>query len=243
MLFVHPFAEEMNKSRRMAALQSRALADGGWTVLQMDLFGCGDSDGEFAEADWQQWISDIVDATAWLRDQSGLRPVLWGLRAGCLLVRAAAEAMDPVPDLVFWQPATSGKQLLNQFLRMGVTSQFFGANPSERIGTEQIRGRLAEGHAVEIGGYDLPPGIATGLDAATLTPLAAPVRVAWLEIAAAAAPKPSPVVQAHLDSWRAASHQVALHSVAGQAFWQTQEIAECPELLDATCAAVSAWRK
>jgi hypothetical protein len=33
-----------------------------------------------------------------------------------------------------------------------------------------------------------------------------------------------------------------LRSIAGAAFWQTQEIAECPELLDATLTAVGDWR-
>ena len=41
-VYVHPFTEEMNKSRRMAALQSRALAGAGFSVLQIDLAGCGD---------------------------------------------------------------------------------------------------------------------------------------------------------------------------------------------------------
>jgi hypothetical protein len=36
-VFVHPFAEEMNKARRMAALQARALAGHGWAVLMSDL--------------------------------------------------------------------------------------------------------------------------------------------------------------------------------------------------------------
>ena len=31
-VYVHPFAEEMNKARRMAALQSHALADAGCAV-------------------------------------------------------------------------------------------------------------------------------------------------------------------------------------------------------------------
>ena len=51
-LYVPPFGEEMNKSRRMAALQARALAAAGFGVLQLDLYGCGDSSGEFAEARW-----------------------------------------------------------------------------------------------------------------------------------------------------------------------------------------------
>jgi alpha-beta hydrolase superfamily lysophospholipase len=38
-VYVHPFAEEMNKSRRMAALQAKALAAAGYAVLQIDLHG------------------------------------------------------------------------------------------------------------------------------------------------------------------------------------------------------------
>src|SRR5687768_8838655 len=51
-VYVHPFAEEMNKSRRMAALQARALAASGHAVLQIDLLGCGDSSGDFGDASW-----------------------------------------------------------------------------------------------------------------------------------------------------------------------------------------------
>ena len=67
-LYVHPFAEEMNKSRRMAALQARALAAAGYGVLQIDLHGCGDSDGGFGEARWEQWHADLAAARAWLDD-------------------------------------------------------------------------------------------------------------------------------------------------------------------------------
>ena len=49
-VYVHPFGEEMNKSRRMATLQARALAQAGFSVLQVDLLGCGDSSGDFGDA-------------------------------------------------------------------------------------------------------------------------------------------------------------------------------------------------
>ncbi|MDO9450700.1 MAG: hypothetical protein Q7J21_09460, partial [Rugosibacter sp.] len=51
-VYIHPFAEEMNFSRHMVALQSRALAAQGYAVLQIDLLGCGDSAGDFSEASW-----------------------------------------------------------------------------------------------------------------------------------------------------------------------------------------------
>src|SRR5665647_2167413 len=69
-LYIHPFAEEMNKARRMAALQARALAQAGYAVLQIDLLGCGDSSGDFGEATWKNWVRDVVQGCQWLRKQS-----------------------------------------------------------------------------------------------------------------------------------------------------------------------------
>ena len=68
-IYVHPFAEEMNKSRRMAALQARAMAAAGYTVLQVDLLGCGDSSGDFGDATWESGIENLVEAGAWLQDR------------------------------------------------------------------------------------------------------------------------------------------------------------------------------
>jgi hypothetical protein len=48
---VPPFAEEMNKSRRMIAEVGRRLEGSGVGMLLVDLFGTGDSEGEFAQAD------------------------------------------------------------------------------------------------------------------------------------------------------------------------------------------------
>ena len=240
-LFVPPFAEEMNKARRMAALQARALAASGWTVLHMDLFGCGDSDGEFAEADWEQWLTDIADAMAWLHEQTGCLPLLWGLRAGCLLACGAAHDMTPAPRLLFWQPSLSGRQALQQFLRLRVTGQLFGDPSAGRIGTQDLREQLLRGEAIDVAGYRLSPGVALGLEAAELTPLVGPTEVAWLEIGPAASAEPSPAVRGRVEAWRTAGHNVALRSIADAAFWQTQEIAECPGLIDATLTAVGDW--
>src|SRR5436190_24333737 len=65
-LYVHPFAEEMNKSRRMAAQQIRAFTQCGYAVLQIDLYGCGDSSGDFGDARWDIWKSDLALAVTWL---------------------------------------------------------------------------------------------------------------------------------------------------------------------------------
>ena len=61
-----PFAEEMNHSRRMATLQAHRLAALGIDVLVVDLFGTGDSAGDFADARWETWQEDAKAAVAWL---------------------------------------------------------------------------------------------------------------------------------------------------------------------------------
>lgn len=240
-LYVHPFAEEMNKSRRMAALQARALAGVGWTVLQMDLFGCGDSEGDFGEAGWEQWLADVIDASAWLRQQTGRMPALWGLRAGCLVACQAAARMTPAPELCLWQPATSGKQSLQQFLRLKVTNQVLAGAAPDRTDTQALRERLAQGESLEIAGYMLSPSLASGLEAAELTPPKASTGIAWLEVAASTPAELSPAAQARLESWRAAGHRVDAVAVPGAAFWQTLEITECPALVEATLTAIAQW--
>jgi exosortase A-associated hydrolase 2 len=243
MLYVHPFAEEMNKSRRMAALQARALAQAGWTVLQLDLFGCGDSDGDFADASWDQWVSDIVETSAWLDRQGRPASCLWGLRVGCLLALQAAERIAPAPDLLLWQPALSGRQSLQQFLRLKVAGQILGeAAAADRLGVQQLRERISAGETLEVAGYMLSPGLALGLDAAELRPLAAQTRVAWLEVTASATTEVSPAASARIDAWRAAGHRVDTSVVVGPAFWQTQAISECAALVETTLAAVEGWK-
>jgi exosortase A-associated hydrolase 2 len=241
-VYVHPFAEEMNKARRMAALQARALAEAGFDVLELDLFGCGDSDGDFGDADWAQWCADVREAAAWLQNESGMRPALWGLRAGCLLACDAARAIDPAPDLLFWQPMMSGKLVVQQFLRVHTAGQLFGDPAASRAGAAQLRAQWERGEAVEIAGYRMAPGLVRGLEAAQCMPPPRPVRTLWLDLAPEAAAEPSPATRGVLERWRGAGNRVDWIPVAGPAFWQSLEITECPELIDATLHALASWR-
>ena len=75
-VYLHPFAEEMNKSRRMAALQSRMLAARGFAVLQIDLFGCGDSSGDFGDARWEIWRQDVALAVVAQTTRIGTDPLV-----------------------------------------------------------------------------------------------------------------------------------------------------------------------
>ena len=75
------FADEMNKARSVVAHASRVLADAGWAVLHLDPLGCGDSEGDFADATWEGWVRDAQVGAAWMRQHYPGQLWLWGLRS------------------------------------------------------------------------------------------------------------------------------------------------------------------
>lgn len=245
-VYVHPFAEEMNKSRRMAALQSRALAQAGFAVLQIDLLGCGDSSGDFGDATWKQWVNDVMVGCQWLRatypaDASNVRAPfwLWGLRAGCLLAVDAAKLIDEPCNFLFWQPPASGKPLLQQFLRLKVAGDMLTGQSKGVM--EAMRQQLASGSPVEIAGYQLAPGLASGLEASALFPPVAGTttpQLEWFELTTREDAGLSPISAKAVDIWTQAGYSVNSHLVNGPAFWQTTEIEDAPLLIEATTAAL-----
>ena len=239
-LFVHAFAEEMNKSRRMVALQSRALAQSGWNVLLPDLYGCGDSDGDFSQAAWSAWRDDVRDAAEWWRVESGHAPVFWGMRAGCLLACEAARDVEAA-RLLFWQPQVSGAQALQQFLRLRVAQQALASSQPGRVTTKDLREALVRGESLDVAGYTLSPDVALGLDAARLELPPSATRVAWLELASESDNGPTATARAQVEAWRSAGVDASVTTVQGPAFWQSQEIAESEALANATVSAVAAW--
>lgn len=248
-LYIHPFAEEMNKSRRMAALQARAFTHAGYAVLQIDLKGCGDSSGDFGEATWQDWINDVVQGSRWLRERHaeyGLHaeklPLwLWGLRAGCLLAVEAARQLDHASHFIFWQAPPSGKILLQHFLRLKVAGDMLTGNASSVMAN--MRRDLANGTSLEIAGYKLSSALAQGLEQASTAPpgSAAPTqRLVWLEVSPQEESCISPASTHILDGWRQAGFETSSQLVRGPAFWQASEIAEVPALITASISAITA---
>lgn len=239
-LYVHPFAEEMNKSRRVAALQSAALAEAGWAVLQFDLLGCGDSDGDFGQASWAAWVDDVVMACQWLRRRHGPARVplwLWGLRAGCLLAAQAAQRLDDAAGFLFWQPVLNGQVLLQQFLRLKLAGDLLGGSGKQAL--DAARRALAEGRNVEIAGYSIAPALAQGLEQARLDAPAQASVIEWFDLTARADLTPSPAADGVAAAWSAAGHALRRHHVIGPSFWQTSEIEVCPDLIEKSVAALS----
>jgi exosortase A-associated hydrolase 2 len=240
-VYAHPFCEEMNKARRMAALQSRRFADAGYSVLQIDLFGCGDSSGDFADARWDIWKQDLRVAFDWLRLRTRGPLALWGLRLGATLV--ADVARDPgmgVEQVLLWQPVVSGELFLTQFLRLRLAAEML-ADGAAQSGVRELRESLRSGVTQEIGGYELHPQLAAEIEALRLAELVPAVRRAHcLEVSAGAEPKLSPASQRAMEAWRAKGLDIRTTAVEGEPFWSTLEITESEALLAATEASLTA---
>lgn len=237
-LHLQPFAEELNKSRRNAVLAARALAEAGHAALILDLFGCGDSSGDFGDASWQDWLDDVVLGVQYLAarfPQSSLW--LWGTRCGALLAaEAARRGLVSPAGFLFWQPVVSGKTFLQQFLRLKVAGEMLGGEAKGVMA--ELKACLAAGEAVEIAGYTLAPALAHGLAEAELLPPAKPARLVWFEVAARAEAPLPPAAQQRIAAWQAAGHTVEAAVVLAPSFWQTVEIEEAPALVAATVAAL-----
>ncbi len=235
-IYLPPFAEEMNRARRMAALQAQALAAFGDGGLVLDPFGCGDSGGEFGDARWEIWRDDAVRAVSWMRQRGYDSVVLVGLRLGALL--ALDVARDPAVQasrVVLWQPVLRGEQMMTQFLRLRLAADLSGGKRAGES-TAEIRKTLIAGTTVEIAGYDLHRDLVAAIDKLTLADLGVACRapIDWVEIVPqpdqAASPAHGPVA----DRWRDAGIGFSQHRVVGEPFWALQETATAPALLSLT---------
>jgi exosortase A-associated hydrolase 1/exosortase A-associated hydrolase 2 len=232
-VFVHGFAEELNKSRRMVGRMARMLAADGWCVVQRDLDGCGDSSGDFGQASWNAWVDDVAREVALA---PAARPLwLWCMRAGALLAPRAI-AVRPDAHLLLWQPVLSGAQHLQQFLRLQSGARITG---SDVAGGPSPLETLRSGRPVAAGGYVLSPALASGLESARfVVPDGHRGRIVWLEVSAEEAPALSPIGQREITGLRGRGLTVDARAVAGPPFWQTQEIEDCDPLLAATRSAL-----
>jgi exosortase A-associated hydrolase 2 len=233
-LIVPPFAEEMNKSRRMAHEVARSLNGQGYAVALVDLFGTGDSDGSFAEATWSRWVADVVLAAKWCGERGYPLIGMIGIRLGCILAAEAAPKLPtPLQRLVFWQPALDGERIVEQFLRLRVAASMMTPGAKETV--KDLRQRLAAGETQEVAGYQLSTALAQGIASASLLASIATSSgsIEWLEIVRESKPPPLPTARA-LESAQAAGARVRYQQIMGEPFWASTEIVVVPALIEKT---------
>lgn len=225
LIFVPPFAEELNQSRHSVARAARRLASRGYGVLLLDLFGTGDSEGSFEECRWGIWREDVMKADGWLRARGHDKIGLWGLRLGALL---AAETSAAHPGkfsrLVLWQPVTRGKNFLNQFLRIRMMGAVIGEGGTGET-TTQLRACLERGEIVRINGYPLAHGLAHDLDRLDIRESVpeSSVPVLWCEVTASSA-ELTMTSRRVLDAWTSQGANVFELPVVDEPFWSVQAL-------------------
>lgn len=233
-LFTPPFAEEMNKSRRMMALLGRSLCAKGVLMVSPDLYGTGDSEGDFSDANWTIWQKNIELLVQKLKEDGVKTLSFVGLRMGCLLINDIISTYQIiVKDVIFWKPVTSGKQMVNQFLRLRVANSMMGGLKET---TASLREQLISDGELEVAGYSLNAGLVSALDEQTMAnkPFNESINWHWCEVLASDN-QPIPMASTKLiKDLSGQGIETNLQQFVGENFWANQEISEIPELISAT---------
>lgn len=235
-LYLPPFGEEMNRARRMAAVQARDLAQRGIGVLCVDLFGTGESEGDFGDARWEYWLNDVAVALQWLRQRGQGEISILGLRLGALLALDYLHLeQDSVHSVVLWQPPPTGERHATEILRLKTAQNATQSGAEGRCTVKDLRAVLNQGRSIEVGGYELAPELIAALDRLDLERSAFPrsVRINWIELILTGT-QPGPASQRVIQAWRESGVKTQTYAINAQPFWTGQEITVLPELVDLT---------
>lgn len=238
LLFVPPFAEEANKSRRMMARLGHALAGRGVGLCLPDPYGTGDSAGDFEDARLAIWQEDLVTVAEWLRTEHGCtRLWLGGLRLGVPLALTVADRLGALRGMLCWQPVAKGRQQLTQFLRLRQAAAVMGGGKESM---QDMQARLDAGEPLEVAGYMLHPELAAALADLDLASLAPEVSTHWLELSRDPDRPVTPVSRQVLDAWQQAGTTAEIAGVPGDPFWAVQELVDAPALVEASVELLAA---
>lgn len=262
-LCVQGLGDEANLSRRVLIGQALRLADEGWTSVIVDLYGCGDSDGDTTEAHMAIWQADLLRSAAFARQHAPGGFVILGVRLGCLLAAELSSALDGlVTGLVFWQPPASGAAALDQWLRLeriggvgraAVSPGAAGAlvppsSPSDAPASDGRRGpedpgSTARASCLSLGGYLFHRDLVEALGALSMRPplhgdQRTPCPVLMVGVQRIPSPR-APTAKALselVELWRSAGYSVETAAVQGEPFWASLEPSDQAALVDATAA-------
>jgi exosortase A-associated hydrolase 2 len=232
-LVLPAFAEEMNKTRRMLSLFAQQAQAAGIGTLIPDLYGTGDSEGDFGEATVERWTDDLGRAAQWLEARTTAPLSVLAVRNGALLANLL-PARRPGGSLVLWQPVASGRVHANQFLRLRLAGELLAGGG--QVDSAALRQELEREGRLEIAGYEVSAALLRGLESLELKQLV-PGRygaIRAFEVGALQPPVVSPALERVLAGWRRDGGDVAGAVVNGDPFWGTTEIATVPALVTAT---------
>ena len=226
----------------MVALAARALQRAGHDVLLVDLYGTGDSAGDFADASLAVWRDDLACAVGWLAACGTTHLDVLAVRAGALLLPGIKPPAGLARGRVaLWQPVISGRTLVSQFLRLRVAAgdrRMPGLARPVPDGRATLRDRGDSRSRATISRSSWRSASRRSTIRSQM-----PIqweRLTWLEVVVGRRDRTDTGVAAQRSrpcAERGATVDTAV--VAGEPFWATPEIATVPALVDATVAALA----
>jgi len=240
-LVVPPFAEEMNKSRRMVTEVGLGLAAMGMATVVPDLFGTGDSGGNFSDGDWTTWQRDLALASRWSAERGMPISGILAIRLGCALAASlvSAGAVGQVANTVLWQPVFDGQRFLGQFLRLRIAAALMDNDRKES--QAELRGRLRNGEVIEVAGYGLSGQLASDLEMVS-PPARLPGQfgsVTWMEVVREQGAEPTAAAIRLTEQTRTAGGAVELQQFPGEPFWGSNEIVHIGAMVQSTVLSFS----
>lgn len=240
-LVVPPFAEEMNKARRMITEVTCSLARRGTASICVDLFGTGDSEGEFGDSRWDGWIDDLAAVDAWAAARGWPITGLLAVRLGCALAASyVGRRRASLDRWVFWQPVLDGTRCMDQFLRLKLAAGMLGQGPKRTVA--DLRDEIRASGSLEVAGYDLSAELLAGIDAVRLVErVGAPCPpLHWFELVHdVSAPLPIPATRL-IEKLRDEGCEVQVQAVASAPIWTSTEIVVSEALAESTVQALCA---
>lgn len=224
-LVAPPFAEEMNKCRRMVTMVALGLAAKGVATIVPDLYGTGDSGGDFADGEWSIWRADLASAAKWSMGVGHPVTGLLAIRLGCALAVDSFEAgeLPSVAATVLWQPVFDGGRFLAQFLRLRIAASLMY---ERKESLAELKARLEVGERLEVAGYGLSSRLAASLESIR-PPDQLPAglgSVNWLEVVRQPMAQPQALSSKLIESSRGRSNSIDVQGVLGEPFWSSTEI-------------------
>lgn len=131
----YPMGHEYIRCHRAYRQLAGRLARSGFPVLRFDFSGCGDSGGEDAQGQLQQWRRDVVTAIAALRSRCAVTQVcLVGLRVGGTLAMLVGASCGDIDALVLWDPVVHGGAYMAEVTALHQEAlRFFMSRPHNRL--------------------------------------------------------------------------------------------------------------
>lgn len=172
-LLCNPYGQEAIRVHRIYRVLADRLVRAGAHVLRFDYYATGDSAGEDAQGDLDDWAGDVIAAHEALVRRSRASRVVWiGARLGATLAIEASATCKP-DLLVLWEPILDGVAYLHDLAE--ATRE--ALETSYDVPVPAWRAMLASGRIVperECNGIELGERLRLQLEALTPARIATP---------------------------------------------------------------------